>query len=525
MSDSHISLSTNATAETLVFSPQPVAGTPEETGSRAGFLQILQRLFSFPAAMGALLVGAVFSSSRYFRVDPDLWWHIKVGSSILATRRWPSTDIYSFTVSGQPWLAYEWLGDVLSAAVYSVAGLQGLEALLIILGSAVILALYAFTSIRSANPKAGFVASAILFCLADLSFSLRPQMLGYFFLILTLIILERFRQGTPSVLWFLPPLMLVWVNSHGSWIMEPVIVLVYWLCGLRDFRSDGVEVRRWTAEERLQLSSVFLLSLIAIPINPYGARMAVTPFEVAFSLPQTSRYIQEFQSMPFNIGAGEIFLALLLATFLAQVMLRLKWRLEDLVLFLCGTAMACLHVRFVLVFVPFFAPILVVVLARWIPNYDRSKDKFLLNAVLIVTLTVALFHYFPSRGDVEQKVAREFPVDAVAYLEQHQVPGPMFNNYGFGGYLVWSRGPKYKVFIDGRSDVYERGGLLEDYIHISRLQPGALQILQAYGVRSCLLLRDEPLATTLSVSPAWKRIYQDDLSALFVRTTADTALK
>ncbi len=59
---------------------------------------------------------------------------------------------------------------------------------------------------------------------------------------------------------------------------------------------------------------------------------------------------------------------------------------------------------------------------------------------------------------------------------------------------MWSRGPEQKVFIDGRGDVYERGGVLEDYLHISWLQPGALAILEQYGVRSCLVKRAEPLA-------------------------------
>src|SRR3984957_10539082 len=236
MSDSHISLSTNAAAETFVFPPRPVAGTPGEAGSRAGFLQIIQRLFSFPAAMGALLVGAVFSSSRSFRVDPDLWWHIKVGETILATHRWPTTDIYSFTVSGQPWLAYEWLGDVLLAAVNRVGGVLALEVLLIVLGSAVVLALYELATIRSGNSKAGFVASVVLFLLASVSFSLRPQMLGYLFLILTLTALERFRQGKARAMWVLPVIMLLWVNTHGSWIIGMGAIFVYWMSGLWGFQ-------------------------------------------------------------------------------------------------------------------------------------------------------------------------------------------------------------------------------------------------------------------------------------------------
>jgi hypothetical protein len=62
--------------------------------------------------------------------------------------------------------------------------------------------------------------------------------------------------------------------------------------------------------------------------------------------------------------------------------------------------------------------------------------------------------------------------------------------------------------------------VFSDYLHISNLKPGALAVLNGYGVQSCLLERDEPLATLLSASPNWKRIYWDDVSALFVRSAA-----
>jgi hypothetical protein len=105
----------------------------------------------------------------------------------------------------------------------------------------------------------------------------------------------------------------------------------------------------------------------------------------------------------------------------------------------------------------------------------------------------------------------------VDYLNHHDVPGPMYDTYGFGGYLVYSRGPEHKVFIDGRGELYEHGGLLNDYLHISMLKPGALAVLQSYGVRSVLIERSEALATMLDNAPGWHRIYTDDLSVLYVR--------
>ena len=219
---------------------------------------LLQRAISFPAMLGMLLVGAVFVAGSIFSVDPDLWWHIRVGQEILSTHHWPTTDPYSFTVAGQPWIAYEWLGEVLFGGIARIAGLQGLMALLIVLASAVILALYGYTTLRSGNSKAGFVACAVLYALTTPFFSMRPQMLGYFFLILTLIALERFRQGKPRFLWFLPLVFLLWVNTHGSFIIGLGTIFVYWLAGLKKFELGGIEARQWNGGATHALGIDFL---------------------------------------------------------------------------------------------------------------------------------------------------------------------------------------------------------------------------------------------------------------------------
>jgi hypothetical protein len=500
--------------------PAPGAweATPKEESRR--WLETLQWVFSFPAMLGALLVTGVFVTRRNFEVDPDLWWHIKVGEGILATHHWPASDPYSFTVSGQPWLAYEWLGGVLFASVKGVGGLLGLQALLIILGAAIMVALYIFATLRSGNSKAGFVTAAVLLVLAASNFNLRPQMLGYLFLILTLTALERFRQGKRGALWFLPILFLLWINVHGSWELGLGVMFVYWASGLKGFGFGDIEARRWEPADRQRLSFVFLLCLAVIPITPYGTRLAAYPFEVASSLPINMANINEWQPMPFNLFGAKLFLALILGLFIVQIAFRLSWRLEELALFFFGTAMACIHVRFLLIFVPFFAPLLATTLARWLPKYQREKDKFILNAIIMISMLAAMVHYFPSQTKIGENVARNFPVGAVEYMREHPVPGPMFNSYNFGGYLVWSRSPEHRVFIDGRGELYERGGVFADYMHITLLQPGALSVLRGYGVQSCLVMRQEPFATVLAALPEWHAVYSDTVSTLFVRRNA-----
>jgi hypothetical protein len=491
--------------------------------ARAGHLaELLRQVCSFPSMLGALLVGAVFAAVKPFNVDPDLWWHIKTGELIFSAHRWPTTDPYSYTAARAPWLSCEWLGDVAFAAIYRIGGLRGLEVLLVVLASGVMLALYALATLRCGNSKAGFAASAVLLSLANASFNLRPQMLAYFFLILTLIVLERFRQGKQRTVWMLPILFMIWINTHGSWIIGLGTVALYIACGLVSFRMGGLEAQRWTRSERLRLETVFVFSLAAIAITPYGVRLAAYPFAVASSYPIAIANVMEWQVMPFSLFGGTIFLALVLGFFLAQVTFRFPWRVYEMLLFLFGTGMACLHVRFLLLYVPFFAPMFATMAARWISGYDRSKDKYLLNAALMAGIVVAIVHYFPSRAYLEKRVADQFPVHALEYIRQHPLPGPLFNSYGFGGYMILSG---YKTFIDGRGELFEEVGVFGDYMHITLLEPGAMKVLEGYGIRSCLLERDEPLATVLSFMPDWQKVYSDNVSALYVKRDAAAAPK
>jgi hypothetical protein len=484
---------------------------------------LLKEAISFPAMLAALLVAAVFVSLRGFSLDPDVWWHVKVGAAILATHHWPTSDPYSFTASGAPWIAYEWLGDVVLAALRHAAGLRGLLVFDFAVGACVLLALYALASMRSRNSKAAFVATAIVLPLASVSFSARPQMLGYLFLVLTLILLERFRQGRTGTLWLLPPLFLAWVNTHGTFFVGLFAVGAYWLGGLVHVHWGGLHSKLWTARERLRLAMVFLLSLIALMLTPYGTRLAAYPLDMAFSQPINVANVEEWQSLPFNMFAGKLFLALIVVFLLPQTTTQVNWRLEEIALYLAGVVLACLHARFLLLFVPVFVPMLAVVLARWIPPYRRSVDHFVLNAVLMFSVVAGVVWFFPSQNHLEDLVAGQFPVRAVDYLREHPIPGRMYNNYGYGGYLIWAFDGKRKVFIDGRGDIYERSGVLSNYLGISRLAPNALLLLNAYDVRSCLIERNEPLGTLLAALPNWQEVYHDNLSAIFVRKSGTVA--
>jgi len=485
-------------------------------GSRA-LRAVLRKVFSFRVLLAGLLVAGVFVSTRLNLWDPDTWWHIRVGQKILAEGKWPTTDPFSFTVSGNEWIAYEWLGEVLIGFSTRWGWLVGPTVLLIGLSASFMLLLHYYARLRSGNVKAAFVACALVLPLAQAFFALRPQLLGYNFLLITLVCLEHYRQGRRRLVWLLPILFLVWVNTHGTFIFGLLVLGLFWAGGWVGFHKGGLVAEPWTPSQRRQLALVLLLCLLVLPLTPYGTRLAAYPLVMSLSQPVNVANIQEWQPITFDLSMGKFFLGLLLAFFVAQVISPLKYRLDEAALLLFAAYAACVHLRFVCLFLLVFTPLLATSLARWIPAYQVAKDHFILNAALLAMVAAGLVAFFPSDRKLQQLAEERYPLKAVEYLRRHPLKGPMLNEYGWGGYLIWALSPEHKVFIDGRADVYEYAGVLSDYLSIVRLQPRTLPLLRAYGIESCLIPRKAPLETLLAALPDWEQVYADDVSVLFVR--------
>ena len=495
--------------------PSAVAESPASPSLTVG--GILRRVFSFPVALGSLLTFVAAGLARFGVLDTDTWWHAKIGEQIARTHRWPTTDIFSFTMTGTPWIAYEWLGEVIIALSARLHGLQGEVALLMCLSASLVLLLYIYASLRSGHSKAAFVASALVVVAVAPFLTLRPQLIGYNFLLLTLICLELFRQGHRRALWVLPPLFLVWVNVHGTFVFGLAIIGLYWLSGLVGFRAGGLAAERWTAQQGRDLLLTALLCMLVLPLTPYGTRVAAYPLELAFRQPANIANIQEWQPLGFNLTLGRYLLGLLVFYFVGYAVVRPQHRLEEMVLFLLGFVAACLHIRFIAFFLLMFTPLLAALLAQWVPPYEPQKDRWAINAALVAGLVFGLVYLFPSARTLQDKTAERYPVRALEFLRQHPVAGPTFNMYGWGGYLIWATGPAQKVFLDGRADIYEYGGVLSDYIHITLIESDALPLLRKYGIQSCLLEQKAPLTTLLRALPDWRVVYSDDLSTVLVR--------
>lgn len=514
-------------SNSLAVDPRQDSGRAEE-GTPA-VSRLLSRIFSFPVFLSVLLLGGLFlymytslqklnrshdrNTPAWF-VEGDTWMHLAIGRQILTTGHFPEKDTFSYTAYGSPNLAYEWLGEVMMAAGQEYAGLRGLIGVWLLWAAALLVMIFYYAYDSSGNPTAAFVTACLAFPIAAWS-HLRPAWLGYAFLAFTLIALERFRQGRRAMLWTLPAVFLIWVNIHATFVFGLFFLALYWASGLVSFHWGSLVARAWTVRERLQLVTVGLLSALAICITPYGARLAATPITILSQSHLGTKVINEYKPLTDYPPLVVPFLIVLLIFILLQIVTRPTVRLEQIAMLGFSTVLAAVHVRFLILFSVIFAPFAAALLARLFPWSSGRQNRWVLNASLIGLIFLAMFELFPRNDYLPKVLYAGFPRGAVQYLNQHPVAGHLINGDAWGGFLDWSWGPTHRVFIDGRSDIYEEQGVFLDHLHITRLHRDALALLRKYDIQACLVQRGSALDTLLKTVPEWRLVYHDDVSVLF----------
>jgi hypothetical protein len=113
--------------------------------------------------------------------------------------------------------------------------------------------------------------------------------------------------------------------------------------------------------------------------------------------------------------------------------------------------------------------------------------------------------------------AEAFPEAAVAFIAQHHPAAPVFNSYNWGGYLIWKLYPQYRVFIDGRADVYG-DPLMRDFAHAYYLTQDWQDSLEKWQIQTVIVPPDAPLAVALGLKEGWRPIYQDRQAVILERS-------
>jgi hypothetical protein len=450
-------------------------------------------------------------------VDPDAWWHLKTGEYIAAHRQVPRTDPFSYTRAGTPWVAHEWLTDLALYGIYRVAGWGGP----IIVFAAVLSAAFFLMFLRCAGSPylAGILTLFGAWATAPV-WGVRPQVLSLFLTSLWLLILELSERNRKLLFWTVP-ILLLWVNLHAGFALGIVLLVLFLLGEFLERRLDQSTLQ--TSSLRLRaLAATLLLNLLVIPLNPYGVRMYSYPLETLRSKPMQN-YIAEWASPDFHRLEYFPLLILLLVTLGVLTWSKTRARARDVVLLLAGTVAALSAIRMIPLVVLIAVPLVSKSLQKQAAHPSQPPPRRTLPVVQLLNAAILLFiatfagsHVAHVIRHQPQSEAGHFPGAAVTFLETHPVPGPIFNHYDWGGYLIWRLYPQTRVFIDGRADMYGEL-LLQSFGDTYQLKRDWQRTLAQWGITRVIIPANSALATGLRSAPDWKVSYEDPKAVVFLR--------
>ncbi len=476
--------------------------------------QWLRKLCGFPVLLTVLFAFVVFLAVPQKIADPDIGWHLRNAEIQLHTHAFLRQDLYSFTTRGKPWMDHEWLSEIPFYLAWRAFGPRGIFLVTVVAIEINLLGILGLVYLESESIKAAFVISFAALFLAGVSFGPRTLLFGWIFLIAELALLASFRRGK-DFLWALPPIFALWVNAHGSWMIGLVVLGLFVMSGCVEGAWGSIEAIRWSRPQARKLAWVSLLSTLAVFVNPYGWRLVLYPFDMAFHQKLNIASVDEWRSLDFHSPRGKIVLATMAAAIVLQLVRQRRWRLHEVLFLLIGTYAALTYSRFLFLAAILIVPLLAKDLSQWMP-YHADRDKPWLNAAIMVGAMVAVVLLFPSNRKLNEHSANIYPDDAtLAYLQNFHPRGNVFNDYLWGGYLVWNV-RQVPVFIDSRVDVFERNGVLADYLHAIRIED-SLQVLDKYSIQYVLFENHRPLTYLLQHTPGWKVDYQDKTAILFER--------
>ena len=467
---------------------------------------------------GILLFGLLAITARN-ALDPDLWWHLRTGQWIMETGHVPHADPFSFTRAGQPWVSHEWLSEVMFYEIWKHSGASGLIVFSALVTTAGLMLLY----LRSpGKPHWAAVATAIGALASAPAWGVRPQMFTFALASLLLWLLER-GQDRPWLLVSIPPLFLIWLNLHAGFALGPALMVAYG-SGLLVEVVIGDTPWQEAGPVLWRILGLVLACMALVPLNPSGVQLYRYPFDTLRSTGMRS-FIVEWFSPNFHEPRFIPFLIVFLLLLVVLARTRVSPQARVLVPLVLTTLLALDAVRHIAIFVLLAIPVIAGGLAASLsPVGGRNTSpteqvRLAFNGLIVVLMAVfALVRWGVLARGQSAAETQQFPQRAVEVLRSRDLGGRIFAYYDWGGYTIYKLYPQYRVFVDGRADLYG-DDLLQQFQKAVQLRAGWREVVDGWKVRVVLLPPYCALAQALILDPNWHVEYRDSQALLLLRTS------
>ena len=479
--------------------------------------------FSWPLIVGLVLFIFLLNTSGLpLLADPDTHWHIAVGDWMFANRAVPHVDSFSFTFKDQPWIAKEWLSQLLLAAAYHSAGWGGVAALSA-MAVAVTFALLLRLLLRNLQAPVAIlfvVAAAVMMGPHLLA---RPHVLAFPLSLIWVAGLVRAVEERRGPHPLLLAAMLLWANMHGGFTFGIMLVGAFALDALVGARDGAERKALFAAWLKFGVASV-----LAACSTPYGPESILVTLRI-FGIGDALNMIAEWKSPNFQAQPLQE-LILLLGLYLAFSR-GLKLPLIRLLIVLGLIHLYLRYARNAELLAAYAPLVMAPLLARQWPSIAAGATGDGANALMrrvaalarpagpaavgLALIVATVFGIGMIRFAGIAPPAEIMPAGALEYVRANGLKGHVFNSYQYGGPLIHAGIP---TFIDGRGELYG-GDFMKLFGSLVRLNGEASleQELNRYGIEWTILEKDLPANKLLAALPGWRQAYTDDKTTIFVR--------
>ena len=451
-------------------------------------------------------------------VDNDLWLHIKAGEYAVKNFSIPTVDIFSYTLENKPWIHYDWLSEILFYIVFINFGWFGLNILKALI---IVLCFYMLYLVSSRGRK--IIWPVFFIMLSILAFGyrsfVRPEMFSYLLLCIFLYILEK-----DNLVYILPFLQVIWVNTHGYFIIGPVLIFLYFIGEVSC--KDRVKARR--------LFLALILTAAACFISPYFYKGILYPLKIiqeAYAGKQLYMHDVQELTMPARSGLMRyvFFWGLAILASLTFIMNLKKARVGHMLIFLVSFIAAYSAARYMPLFI-FTAMPLAAMNMNERNSTEKVKEEWFYAAFILIICFMAYFfisnsYYRLTRQSDFKNTGSSFsglliPSGACNFLEKNNIKGRIFNTLDFGPYIAYRFYPEKRVFIDTRVGLYKEG-FYELYRRAQNYPKEWEAVQERYGFNIALIRHlftgTERILKYLYKSQDWCLAYYDQNSAVFLR--------
>ena len=492
-----------------------------ETPTTSNATQLSLRLVTLLGLGLTLALAAVWASRPL--IHDDLFFHLSTGDFVVENHSVPTTDPFSFTRAGEPWVSHEWGFGLLAYAAHAIGADQGLVLLKVLLVLTIATLLFSLMLRMAGRDRWKFAVYLVpllvlgLWSIED-QLVLRPSLVSCLLLLVLLHLLLAFDRASNRWLFSgIVGLFLLWGNLHsevlfglfvlGLVTLEAVLGRLPVLTG----SSWGSLLRASPDRPYVRL---FGFSALATLINPNGVQVLLYPFRVVRFLSLAGMDLEMGHFTGATPASQPAFFLLLILLLVALLPLRQQLHRVSVTQVFAVGAFLILSLsshRFIFYFTLLALPTMAMLFEpamRWLDNskHYRLIRNGLRAAVLVLVggALAASWHSIP-----EGSVSRHFPGGAVRFLQDEGVSGRIFNHQNYGGYLHWTL--QQPIFWDGRALLFEP---------LMRQLPGTpLEEATAEWELSHLLITEhefKDLAVQLT-SDRWGLVYWDDFAALYLR--------